>query len=77
MSSPTLLKILENWKGDPTKEESPISCPFDVENFCREQDEKIALLEQRLELATEALRTYRKMPSPMHMLAARTLDSIL
>lgn len=38
MSSHTLLKILENWKGDPTKEGSPLILPFDIENFCREMD---------------------------------------
>lgn len=39
--SETLRSILDNWFGDPTKVESPIDLPFDVENFCHENDAKL------------------------------------
>ena len=44
MASPTLKLILNNWRGDPTKDKD-IELPFDVENLCREIDPMINALD--------------------------------
>lgn len=46
MSSPTLLRILELWTGNPMTEGSPIELPFDIEMHCIEQDKLQARVEE-------------------------------
>lgn len=56
--SETLKLIMTHWTQELPKEKSFIDLPFNIENFCRENDSALTQAQQKLDIYEKALMYY-------------------